>query len=160
MKQNVRPSYNGEEIELTEKFRNFVIDDDDKIPVHRRGYRCSEPGLTNFTAAHPESSPSSRVYIVDLNGQFLPPCDNDMADGADQIGCRHFVVTAEVMAIPGGCASSTVEDTIEYFWYHPEQVRLRICCRMPSYKVSKIACRIASGMAQERFTGSVTAGSF
>lgn len=113
MKQNTRPDYHGEEVQLTENFQDLVIVDDNTVPVYRRAYRCTEPDLfTNFRTANPGSSSGSRIYIVDRNNYFLSSCDSNISDEEDRIDCHHFVKTAEAKVIPDGAAGSYFEDDV------------------------------------------------
>ena len=123
MKQNTQPDYNGEDVQLAQEFKDLVIVDDKTVPVQRRAYRCTEPGLfTNSRTTNPGSSSGSRIYIVDRNGQSLPPCGSNISDRADRVGCHHFVETAEAKVISGGaagsyygCLSSTVLMSFVFF---------------------------------------------
>jgi hypothetical protein len=147
MKQNKPPVYSGDEVQLAQSLENLMIQDDETIPVHRRNYRCTEPGLiTNSDTAHPGSSLGSRFYIVDQNGQYLPPCGSDLADDAGLIGCKHILAIAGAIAITAGPATSTNGDTTSYLWYHRKQVRPQISCRINSRESFRTAHRIALKM--------------
>lgn len=154
-KQNMSPPHDSKEVQLEEGFKRLMIDDDDgTLPIHRTKYRCAEPGLfTNSRTEHPESSSGSRVYIINRNGQYLPPC---IPADAAEIGCHHIVAKAEAVDIRNGWASSGKGYTLAYHWYHAEQVRLPISCHMTPRKVSGIARRIAIVMAEKRAPSNVT----
>jgi hypothetical protein len=143
MRQHKAPLFNGSQVALTEKFQQLVLQDDGHIANHRREYRCTEPGLlTNSGNEFPESALGSRVYIVDKNGQFLPPCGGDLGADTGQIGCSHFIATAGVVAVPNGPASTTSGNTTGYFWYRKEQVRPKITCRISGRKASRMISSI------------------
>ena len=150
MKQNSQPDYQGEEVQLAEEFQDLVIVNDEAVPVHRRAYRCTEPGLfTNSRAANPGSSSGSRIYVVDRNGQSLPPCGSKISD-EDRIGCHHFVETAEAKVISGGCAGTNYEGGVGYYWYDSKQVRSLISCRaMNPREAARLASQIASDIVKE-----------
>ncbi|KAF4461661.1 hypothetical protein FALBO_11543 [Fusarium albosuccineum] len=140
------------ELQLAESFRKLVIQDNGDLPVHRRDYRCTEPGLfTNSTEANPEHNPSSRIYIVDSLGQFLPPCGGDNGDVVPETGCAHIVAKFDAITIGDGAAAtnSTVGNKLSYFWYHPIQNRPRICCVIPSRIAAKIAHNVVDEINKE-----------
>ena len=161
MKQNTEPDYHGEDVQLAEEFQDLVIVDDKTVPVHRRAYRCTEPGLfTNSRTTNPGSSSGSRVYIVDQNGHFLPPCGSNISDDANRIGCHHFVTTAGARVIPGGAAGRYFEGGVGYYWYEPEYVRPPISCRrMNPRTAATIASQIVSETVKERADGSLNIAS-
>lgn len=152
MKQKTRPDYNSEDVQLAEEFQDLVIVDDKTVPVHRRAYRCTEPGLfTNSRTTNPGSSSGSRIYIIDRNGQSMPPCGSNISHGADRIGCHHFVETAEAKVISDGAAGSYYEGGVGYYWYGSEQVRPPISCRMMGSRMAaRLASQIASEIVEER----------
>jgi hypothetical protein len=94
MRQHKTPVFYGSKVALTEQFQQLVLQHNEDIANHRRDYRCTEPGLlTSSGNEFPGSALGSRVYIVDKNGQFLPPCGGDLGADAGQIGCSHFIAT-------------------------------------------------------------------
>ena len=110
------------------------MNDDKTIPIHQTKYHYIEPGLfTNSRTAYLESSPGSCIYIINRNGQFLPPCGSDLSDDAARIGCHHIVAKADAVAVYKGWALSGIGKTMIYHWYDAEQVRLLISCHIGSY---------------------------
>lgn len=93
---------NVDEVALEESLYNDVVDEDGELPEHRRNWQCAEPAmLSNHRYANDwdqaeddeqeghedgedeDEADGGRVYVVDHNGRYLPPCEED----SDGIGC-------------------------------------------------------------------------
>ena len=121
---------------------------DGTLPKHRRKYRCTEPGLfTNSDTDHPKSSTGSRIYFVDKEGRFLPPCGGELDKDAREIGCNHIVTAFEAETIKDGPGSVRIAGSTAYFWHDPGKAPIRISCQISRGAASILATQIAAELA-------------
>ncbi|KAI0537947.1 hypothetical protein GGR58DRAFT_526889 [Xylaria digitata] len=147
MKHNKNPDPEGIEIQLAERLGNLMIQDAGTLPVHRRNYRCTEPGLfSNSDDITSETGSTSRIYVVDEYGQFLPPCGSDL--GPDEIWCAHIVDKAGAITIGDGPAATITQDSTIYEWSYAPKSQPQVSLRLPSRKARHIAFNIAAEMGK------------
>jgi hypothetical protein len=86
----------ADDVALEESLYDDLVDEDGKLPDHRRQYQCAEPGLlsehryaNNWDKNdddEDEDNDGGRIYVVNAQGEHLAPCGEDTEEyGCDDI---------------------------------------------------------------------------